>query len=75
MTETVMLTKAFPEIVSEHIPTERVRVRKIDDTIQLVPVKEKKKYKVELRGILADCPELSVDNFIAEKQLEKELEQ
>jgi hypothetical protein len=74
MTETVMLTKAFPEVVSEHISTERVRVKKIDDTIHLVPVKEKVEYEVELCGILADCPELSSYRHSEDKQLEKELE-
>jgi len=75
MTETVMKTKALPDIITDLIQTEDVRVKKDDDgVIQLVPVPEEKKSALGLLGLLADCPEITVDGFMAEKQLEKELD-
>jgi hypothetical protein len=74
MTETIMLTKVFPEAIAELIPTEKVRIQKVDNIIQLVPMKEKTDCTRRLRGMFAGCPELSVDRYLEEKRAEKELE-
>jgi hypothetical protein len=75
MTETILPTKALPEILFARIRTENVRMVEDNGVIQLEPVREKKKYEVELCGILADCPELSSYRYAEEKQFEKELEE
>jgi len=74
MTDTVMSTKAFRETLLDRIPTEKVRVQEDNGVIHITPVKEKKKYEIELRGILADCPEMTVDKFLERKHADKELE-
>jgi hypothetical protein len=74
MTETVLPTKALPEILLDRIHTENVCMKEDNGIIQLVPVQEKPKYEVELRGILADCPEMTVDKFLERKRADKELE-
>jgi hypothetical protein len=75
MTETVMNTKALPDILFKLIPTEKVRVKEIDGMIQLMPVKENTDCTVGLRGILAGYDEMSVDRFLERKRTDKELEQ
>ena len=74
MTETIMPIEALHEVLPELITTKKVRVKKIDDIVQLEPVKEKKASARELLGLLADCPEMSVDKFLERKHADKELE-
>jgi len=74
MTETVMSTKAFPEILFKLIPTEKVRVKEMDGVIQLMPVNENSDCTIGLRGILADSDVMSVDKFLERKRADKELE-
>jgi len=40
MTETVMSTKALPEILFKLIPTEKVRIKEMNGAIQIIPVEE-----------------------------------
>ena len=74
MNETVMNTRAFPEILYKLIPTEKVRVKEIDGMIQLMPVKENVDCTIGLRGILADYDDMSVDKFLERKRADKELD-
>jgi Fe-S cluster biogenesis protein NfuA len=74
MAEIVLPKKILPEVLSNLIPTEKFRVQEDHGVIQLVPVNEKKEYEIELRGMFAGCPEMTVDRFIAEKQIEKKLD-
>ena len=74
MTETVMKTKALPEILFDLIKTEDVRLKEDNGIVQLFPVKTKKPSALGLRGMLADCPELSSYKHSEDKQLEKELD-
>ena len=74
MNDTIMQTRAFPEILFKLIPTEKVRVTEIDGMVQLMPVKENEDCTIGLRGILADYPEMSVENFLKRKRADKELD-
>jgi len=74
MTELVLPTNTLPEALSDLIPTEKFRVQKDNGIIQIVPVEEDIDCTIGLRGLLADCPEMSVDKFLARKRAEKELE-
>ena len=74
MTDTVMTTKSLPEILLKLIKTEKVRVKESDGVIQLMPVKETTDCTVGLRGILADYPEISVENFLKRKRADTELD-
>ena len=74
MTEQVINTKAFPEILFKLIPTEKVRVKEIDGIVQLMPVNEIEDCTIGLRGILADYDEMSVDKFLERCRADKELE-
>ena len=69
-----MNTNAFPEVLFQLIPTEKVRVKEIDGMIQLMPVKENADCTAGLRGILADCDEMSVDKFLERMRTDKELD-
>ena len=73
MFDTIMMTKALPEILIKLIKTEKVRVKESDGVIQLMPVKETNDCTVGLRGILADYPEMSVDNFLKRKRADADM--
>ncbi|MDR3277922.1 MAG: hypothetical protein LBT12_04045 [Oscillospiraceae bacterium] len=74
MTDTVMNTKSLPETLLRLIQTEKVRVREADGVIELMPIREIADCTVGLRGMFADCPNLSVDKFLERKYADKELE-
>jgi hypothetical protein len=74
MTETVMSSKAFPEVFFKLITTEKVRVKEIDGVIELMPVKEDTDCTIGLRGMLAGYPEMSVDKFLERKHADRELD-
>jgi len=74
MTETIMATKALPEVLFELIPTEKVRVKKIDGVIHIMPVIESADCTIGLRGILAGYDDMSVDKFLARKHTDRELD-
>ncbi|MCL2853807.1 MAG: hypothetical protein FWE20_12420 [Defluviitaleaceae bacterium] len=74
MIESVIDTKSLPDILLRLIPTEKVRIREIDGTVQLVPVKEITDCTIGLRGILADCDDMSVDKFLERMRVDKELD-
>ncbi|MDR0928575.1 MAG: hypothetical protein LBM74_02550 [Oscillospiraceae bacterium] len=77
MTDSVMNTRALPDFLFRHIPTEKVRVREVKGMIQLMPVNENigdTDCTVGLRGMFAGFPEMSVDTFLERKHADKELD-
>ena len=70
MTDTVISTKSLPETLFRLIHTERVRLREADGEILLTPLSE----PGNLRGLLADCEEMTLDEFLARKHADKELD-
>jgi hypothetical protein len=74
MTETVLNTKTLPEALSKLIRTEKVKIQQTDVEIRLIPVQEPIDYIKELRGSLADYPQMSVDKFLERKHADKSLE-
>jgi hypothetical protein len=75
MLETVMNTKAFPDILFKLIPTDKVRVKEIDGMIQLMPVDEKFDSTFGLRGMFAGYADMTVDKFLERKRKDEEMEQ
>jgi len=74
MTETVMNKSALPEFLLRVLLTERVRVIEDGGIVQLIPVTENTDCTIGLRGILADCPDISVDSFLERMSADKELD-
>ena len=74
MTDTIMTTTALPDVLFSIIKTEKVRVKENDGIIQILPIKEKSDCTIGLRGILVDCDNMSVDNFLQRKHADKELD-
>ena len=72
MTEMVLNTRALPEPLFQLIHTEKVKVREAQGEIRLIPIRETD-LDCPLLGMFADG-KISVDKFIANKQIEKELE-
>jgi virulence-associated protein VagC len=55
--------------------TRQVRVSENDSVVTIAPVEEKKgDCALGLRGMFADCPEMSVDKFLERKRSDKGLE-
>ena len=74
MNDTIMQTRAFPEILFKLIPTEKVRVTEIDGMVQLMPVKENEDCTIGLRGMFAGDPNMTVEKFLERKCAAKELD-
>ena len=74
MAEMVLSTNALPEPLIRLIPTQKIRVKKIDEIIHLMPINEKTDCTIGLRGILADYDEMSVEKFLKRKYTDKELD-
>ena len=74
MSEQIMTTTAFHEIIFKLIPTKKVRVKEIDGMFQLIPVQENEDCTIGLRGILAEYDEMSVDKFLERCRADKELD-
>ena len=72
MTEMVLDTRTLPEPLFRLIHTEKVKAREIDGEIRLTPIRETD-LDCPLLGMFADG-KISVDKFIENKQVEKELE-
>ena len=71
MTERVMNTREFPEVLFKLITTEEVKVNQVDGVISLTPIAESKD-DCPLRGLAADS-NLTVDKFLAMTHDEKEM--
>jgi len=74
MVDSVISTKTLPEFLFRLISTEKVQVRELDGEIRLKPIAEQVDYISLLRGSLANNSERSVDNFLARKRADRELE-
>jgi virulence-associated protein VagC len=73
MLDMVLDVQTLPETIFSRIPTEKVRLHEENGSILLTPITEKKADFDILFGMFSDG-RLSVDEFIKEKQIEKELE-
>jgi len=73
MTEMVLEVQTLPESIFSKIPTKKVKVYEEDGTITLTPFSEEKPRFDHLVGMFSDG-KISIDDFLAEKRLEKELE-
>jgi len=73
MTETILDIQTLPENIFSRISTKKVKVYEENGTITLTPFSEEKPRFDHLIGIFSDG-KISIDDFLAEKQLEKELE-
>jgi len=73
MTEMVLDVLTLPENIFSRISTKKVKVYEENGTITLTPFLEEKPRFEHLIGMFSDG-KISIDDFLAEKQLEKELE-
>jgi hypothetical protein len=74
MRDNVIDINALPSLLSRLFSTSRVSVSENDGFIQVAPVREEQDCASGLRGILADCPDMSVDNFLARMRKDAELD-
>ena len=74
MENTIVDINALPSLLFRLFSTVKVSVTETDGIVQVVPVDDKSDCTVGLRGILADFPEMSVDNFLARMREDKELD-
>ncbi|MCL2199723.1 MAG: hypothetical protein FWB80_12455 [Defluviitaleaceae bacterium] len=74
MSARVIEKTALPELLFSLIFTDKVRVSEANGIVQVEPVKDEVDCTVGLRGILADCHEMSVDKFLERKRADKELD-
>jgi len=73
MSDMVLDVQILPEMVFSRISAEKVKVHEENGTITLTPFSEEKPRFDHLVGMFADG-KISIDDFLKEKQLEKELE-
>jgi hypothetical protein len=73
MTEMVLDIQTLPEALFSRISTRKVRFYEENGTITLTPFSEVKPRFDHLIGIFSDG-KISIDDFLEEKQREKELE-
>ena len=73
MSEMVLSVKAFPEILLEMIPAERVKLKQTGNVISLTPIREVTKDECPLLGLTAGS-RLTVDKFLAITREDKILE-
>ena len=73
MVEVVLDIQALPEIIFSRIPSKKVKFYEENGTITLTPVFEEKLSFDHLVGKFSDG-KISVDDFLDNKQREKELE-
>ena len=73
MSDMVLDVQTLPEIVFSKIASEKVRIHEENGSIILTPIIEKKQNFDVLFGMFSDG-RISTEEFMKEKQLEKELE-
>ena len=73
MSDMILNINMIPDAIFSRIKTEKVRLHEENGTFILTPVEEEKKSFDRLVGMFSDG-KLSIDNYLKEKQLEKELE-
>jgi hypothetical protein len=75
MTERIMNIDALQAYFITAFSAKQVRVCDVDDGLLIKPVKERTSGSCSrVRGLLADCPEMSVDKFLERKRADKELD-
>jgi len=73
MTETVLDIQTLPDVILSKISTKKVKVCEENGTITLTPFSDENPRFDHLVGMFSDG-KISIDDFLAEKQMEKELE-
>jgi hypothetical protein len=78
MNERIMNIEALPAYFTQLFHTNRVRIHADNLTMTIEPIEEifttKKRSADILCGILADCPEMSVDKFLERMRTDAELD-
>jgi hypothetical protein len=78
MTEQIINIEALPAFFTQVFHTRRARIYSDNRTMTIEPVEEvltaKKRSADFLCGILADCPEMSVDKFLERMRTDAELD-
>jgi virulence-associated protein VagC len=73
MSDMVLDVQTLPEMVFSKITSERVRIHEENGSIILTPIVEKKQNFDVLFGMFSDG-RISTEEYMKEKQIEKELE-
>jgi len=73
MSDMVLDIQTLPEMVFSRISSEKVRIHEENGSFILTPIIEKKKNFDVLFGMFSDG-KISTEEYMKEKQLEKELE-
>ena len=73
MSEMVLSVNSLQETLFKMIPTERVKLRRYDGIISLIPLREAAQEECPLLGIAADST-LTVNKFLAMTREDKRLE-
>ena len=73
MTEMVLDISTLPETIFSVISTKKVKFFENNGTITLTPIFEEKPHFKHLRGMFSNG-KISVEDFLQEKQRDKELE-
>jgi len=73
MTDMVLDVKMVPEALFSRIKTGRVKIREENGAFVLIPVNDEERTFDGLIGMFSDG-KLSIDGYLREKRLEKELE-
>ena len=73
MTDIVLDVHTLPEMIISKIPTKKVRVHEENGSIILTPIIDKKQNFDILFGMFSDG-KISSEEYMKEKQIEKELE-
>jgi len=73
MTEMILDIQALPETIFSRISAEKVRIHEENGSLILTPIIEKKRNFDVLFGMFSDG-RISTEEYMKEKQIEKELE-
>ena len=73
MTDTVLDVQTLPEMIISKISSKKVRVHEENGSITLTPITEKRQNFDILFGMFSDG-KISSEEYMKEKQIEKELE-
>ena len=73
MAEMILDIQTIPEVILSKISTKKVKVYEENGTITLTPYSDEKPRFDHLVGMFSDG-KISIDDFLAEKQMEEELE-
>jgi len=73
MSDMIVDINMISEVIFSRIKTKKVKLHEKNGALILTPVVEKEKSFDRLSGMFPDG-KLSIDNYLKEKQLEKELE-